>query len=332
MSFTLRWKNENPAGSVVKIYRGTAKLNPASLPAPIATLSNGEESWVDTTVLLNTSYYYLLTVTVGSRTVAGPQKYITVKNRRGIGNVDQSYYSDTDDLALLGNIAFAEQMNFDAMPAGFRALFGLSGTGTFDLQKFSHRGRMLYLLPNGARFIQKKFSWNDIYNAGLMYGVDGFGPEDGRGSLAGVDQNGLFDWQGDTYRVRCIRGLTDVGEPTVMTLPDEINGVDHDLTDYGRCEYNDLVYPNCEFVPKKQTIPNWQNLMVYYFLNAGSSWLGAGWQCMERDPVSNKVVMRGSAPNTTGTGDANKTNLTTIKLVDPDVATGFFVPVIELME
>ncbi|HHS7556199.1 TPA: hypothetical protein ACTPQ1_004489 [Salmonella enterica] len=332
MSFTLRWKNENPAGSVVNIYRGTAKLDPTALPAPLATLSNGEETWTDTTVLLNASYYYLLTVTVGGRTVAGPQKYITVKNRRGIGNVDQSYYSDTDDLAWVGTIAYAEQMIYDALPAGMRALLGISGTTAFDLNKFMHRGRVLYMYPNGGRFVTKKFAWNDIYNAGLMYGVDGFGPDDGRGSLAGVDQGGLFDWQGDTYRVRCLRGLTDVGEPTVMTLPSELDGADHDATAFGRCEYNDMVYPLCEFVPQKQAIPNWSNLPTSTLFGSSSSWVGTGVLCQERDPDTGLVVMRGSAPATTGAADNVKQCLTSIKLVDPVAANGYFIPVFELME
>ncbi|ANZ48728.1 putative virion structural protein [Erwinia phage vB_EamM_ChrisDB] len=329
MAFTLRWKNDNPAGSVVKVYRGTAKLVPTSLPEPLAVLSNGEETFTDTTVVLNTGYYYLLTVTVGSRTVTGPQKYIVIKNRRGIGPIDLKQAGDTDDLAYLGGMDYVEQFTYNALPAGLRALTGFSGDGGLNMFKFLHRGRILYTFPYG-RFHNKLISWNDIYNAGLMYGMDGFGPEGGHPGLPDIDQGGLFDWQGDTYRVRSLRGLTDVGEPTLLTLPDSLHGVDHDTTEYGRCEYNDLLYPFCDWMPDKQPNANWGYVMTYSFFNYATTWTGAGFLCQERDPDSGKVLMRGSAP---ATSPANaKIDLTMIKLIDPAAAAGYFVPVIELME
>ncbi|QVW28669.1 putative virion structural protein [Erwinia phage pEa_SNUABM_8] len=332
MSFTLRWKNDNPAGSVVKVYRGTAKLNPTALPAPLATLSNGEETWTDTTVLLNTGYYYLLTVTVNDRTAAGPQKYIVVKNRRGVGSVDQINMFDTDDLAFLGSMDFTEQWSADDFPAGFRALVGVSGPAQLSFHKFSQNGRMKYMFPNGGRYYNKLFSWNDIYNAGLMYGVDGPGPENGRGNLAPVDQNGLFDFQGDTYRMRCLRGLTLPNESTVMTLPDAWHGVTMTSIGKGRCEYNDLVYPYNEFIPESQPIPNWYQLQNYQMFSSGGVFTGTGYLCQERDPVSGKVVSRGSTPSGNGASLQIKADLEMIKLVDPAVANGVFVPVIELME
>lgn len=332
MSFTLRWKNDNPTGSVVKVYRGTAKLNPTSLPTPLATLSNGEETWTDTTVLLNTGYYYLLTVTVGDRTVAGPQKYIVVKNRRGVGNVDPVNPFDTDDCAFLGPMDFTEQWSVDDFPAGFRALTGLSGTASVAFTKFSHNGRMKYMYPNGGRFLGKLVSWNDIYSAGLMYGVDGPGPEDGHGTLSPVDQNGLFDFQGDTYRMRCLRGVALPEESTVMTLPDAWNGVAYSTLGKGRCEYNDLVYPHCEFIPDLQPVANWNQLQNYQMFASSGIWTGTGFLCQERDPVSGKVIMRGTAPASSGASVQLKADLEMVKLVDPTVANGQFVPVIELME
>ncbi|ANZ50340.1 putative virion structural protein [Erwinia phage vB_EamM_Phobos] len=329
MAFTLRWKNENPAGSVVKIYRGTAALNPASLPAPSATLSNGEESWVDTTVLLNTGYYYLLTVTVGERTVAGPQKFITIKNRRGVGKVDLINWGESDMLANLGDMDFAERFTYNAFPAGFRALTGLSGDAAQSLTKYLHQGRVLYMFSYGARFQAKVFSWDAIYNAGLVYGVDGFGPDDGRGVLSGVDQGGLFDWQGDTYRMRLMRGLSDVGEPTVMNLPASLNNALHGATGLGVCEYNELIYPWCEWMPAQQRIANWGNNGPSSLFSYNATWNGAGYLCQERDPVTNKVVMRGSAP---ATNVSVRDDLERIALVDPSVNSGYFMPVIELME
>ncbi|QVW55327.1 hypothetical protein pEaSNUABM29_00287 [Erwinia phage pEa_SNUABM_29] len=195
--------------------------------------------------------------------------------------------------------------------------------------KFFSGGRVLYVLNTYGRVQSIKNSWNDIYNAGLVYGVDGPGPANGRGSLAAVDQGGLFDWQGDTYRMRLMRGLTFVGESTVMTLPDAINGQMHDATSYGRCEYNDLVYPFCEWVPDKQLVPNWANVSTASIFPASAALANAGFLCQERDPTSGKVVMRGRSLTSAA---STLNDLELISLVDPAVANGYFAPVIELME
>jgi len=330
MAFKLSWKNDNPAGSVIKIYRSTTMMKLDSLPTALATLSNGETSWTDNTVVLNTTYYYLLTVTVNGRTVAGPQKSITIKNRRGIGPSDFINWGDSDDLAYLGGTPYAEQFTYNAFPAGFRALTGFSGDSPINFVKYLHRGRVLYLAATaGGRILGRKVSWDSIYNAGLVYGVDGPGPDGGRGTLAPVDQGGLFDWQGDTYRMRLLTGLSDLGQSPAMTLPDEINNAQHDALPYGRCEYNDLIYPSCEWVPVKQRVPNWVNNPLSSVFNNTATWAGTGFLCQERDPQRNVVVMRGQAPLAS---EGGRDLLQMIKLVDPSVANGHFVPVIELME
>ncbi|EJT5726355.1 hypothetical protein N3M33_004189 [Escherichia coli] len=332
MAFTLRWKNENPAGSIVKIYRGTAKIDPKALPAPIVTLSNNETEWTDETVILNTRYWYLLTVTVNGRTVASPQKSIVIKNRRGVGGVDQINYSDTDDLAFLGQLPFEEQMTYDALPAGFRALTGISGTGTLIMNKFYRHGKVYYMMNNGGRFNSTLYSWNDIYNAGLVYGVDGFGPDNGRGDLVGVDQSGLFEWQGDTYRMRLLRGLTDGDEPTVMTLDESLRNADHDDLEYGRCEYNDFVYPFGDCIPNKQMLPNWTNISPASIYGSGSAYQGKGFLCQERDPESGLVLVRGSAPIDSSIANTSKRNLSQVTLIDSAEKVGLYAFVIELVE
>lgn len=332
MAFTLRWKNENPAGSIVNIYRGTAKIDPKALPDPIATLSNNETEWTDETVILNTRYWYLLTVTVNGRTVASPQKSIVIKNRRGVGGVDQINYSDTDDLAFLGQLPFEEQMTYDALPAGFRALTGISGTSTLIMNKFYRHGKVYYMMYNGGRFNSALYSWDDIYNAGLVYGVDGFGPDNGRGDLAGVDQSGLFEWQGDTYRMRLLRGLTDGDEPTVMTLDESLRNADHDDLEYGRCEYNDFVYPFADCIPNKQMLPNWTNNSPAYIYGSGSAYQGKGFLCQERDPESGLVLVRGYAPLDASLANNTKRNLSQVTLIDSAAKVGLYAFVIELVE
>ncbi|HCJ8477066.1 TPA: hypothetical protein NV700_005132, partial [Escherichia coli] len=82
MAFTIRWTNNNPGASTVKLYRDTKPLVRTALPEPLATFTNGETEYTDRTAILGTTYYYMTTVTVGSRTLFSPQKSILIQNRR----------------------------------------------------------------------------------------------------------------------------------------------------------------------------------------------------------------------------------------------------------
>lgn len=44
MAFTIRWTNNNPGASTVKLYRDTKPLVRTALPEPLATFTNGKLS------------------------------------------------------------------------------------------------------------------------------------------------------------------------------------------------------------------------------------------------------------------------------------------------
>lgn len=325
MAFTLRWTNNNPTGSVVTVYRDTKAIVLTALPAPLATLSNGEQQYTDTTATIGTTYFYLLAVTVNGKTLYGPARTATVFNRRGVGSMTLAV--GNEDIGYIGTPDFAERFTYADLPSGFQALTGLSTAVQIAVGKVMLDGKVFYVFPN-FRVTSNLFTWDQIYNAGLMYGVDGPGPDGGRGNLAPVDQGGLFDFQGDTYRIRCMRGLSDRDASPVMTLPTALNGVNHDTTAYGTCEFNDIVYPWCQWIPKKQRVVNYQQNLLSWMFPAGAANASKGAICQERDSVSNKCIQRG-----TGAGAvAEDASFLPKIFVTDSTTTGLYMPIIELME
>lgn len=66
MSIRLNLTNRNKDYDSLVIYRSTSKIDLANLPAPLVTLVNKEQSYLDTTAPKNTLVYYAFAVKRGS--------------------------------------------------------------------------------------------------------------------------------------------------------------------------------------------------------------------------------------------------------------------------
>lgn len=64
MPVQLTWVEPNFGESSVKVYRDTSTMNPMSLPSPLATLSADANTYLDTTAVDATTYYYRVSSTV----------------------------------------------------------------------------------------------------------------------------------------------------------------------------------------------------------------------------------------------------------------------------
>lgn len=328
MAFTIRWTNNNPGASTVKLYRDTKPLVRAALPEPLATFTNGETEYTDRTAILGTTYYYMTTVTVGSRTLFSPQKSILIQNRRGIGIVAPQYGDDR--FAYYGYVTYGELPSAGDYPPGFVALSGYDPTVKPGLMKFQLDGKILYLFSGLRANGNTLYSRDAIYNAGLLYGVAGPGPEGGHGDLPDVDQSGEFTWLGDRYRMRLLRGLTHDSESPVMALDAQWDGKIHDVSPYtADSEYNRLIYGISTWFPAKKKVMSllkWSNISIF---GSGSVVSGRGVHCQEFDPDRKLGLTRGTA-TTDSTDTVN--NLQHIHHVAGATVGGIWIPVIELIE
>ncbi|ANZ48725.1 putative virion structural protein [Erwinia phage vB_EamM_ChrisDB] len=331
MSFTLRWKNPNVISTVVNIYRDTKDILVTALPAPIATLTNGETEWRDNTALPGGTYWYLATVTANGKTVAtSSQKYV-IEVKRGIGPMNFLYGDDR--LGFLGQVPYEELWSPQQMPAGFLSMFPNLLTDRVAVYKFSRNGKMLYLMSNPSQF-PGFANWSSLYQAGLVYGTDDFGPAGGHGTLPDTKQDAKIIHNGDTYRMRLVRGITSVGTPAAFPFNDAYNAKDHDAVSEltGSCEFNDLFYTLVDPVPNKQRWGNWNALSYTYIgrsdIAANQPYYLGGTLCMEHDTVGDRVLHRGIF----STSSAQPVSvIQRINYVSPS-QQGRYLPVFELVE
>ncbi|QVW28666.1 putative virion structural protein [Erwinia phage pEa_SNUABM_8] len=334
MSFTLRWKNPNVIATVVNIYRDTKDIVVSALPAPIATLTNGETEWKDNTALPGGTYWYLATVTANGKTVAtSSQKYV-IEVKRGIGPMTFLYGDDR--LGFLGAVPYEEQWQPGQMPASFLSMFPTLLTDRVALYKFSRNGKMLYLLSNVSQF-PGFANWASLYQAGLVYGTDDFGPVGGHGTLPDTLQNAKIIHNGDTYRMRLMRGLSGHKDPAAFPFVEAYNQKDHDavaaLT--APCEFNDLIYTMVSEVPVKQRWANWNNLSYTYVgrndITSGIAYYTGGTVCMEHDTAIDRVLHRARFDNT---GATVSPPVSCIQKINYCTAAqqGRYYPVFELVE
>ncbi|ANZ50589.1 putative virion structural protein [Erwinia phage vB_EamM_Stratton] len=329
MAFILRWTNPNAMSTVINIYRDTKDILTSALPAPIATLSNGETEWRDTTALGGKTYYYLMTVTANGKTVAGPSTPYTIAVKRGIG--PNTFIHGDDKLGFMGVVPYEERFDVNQLPAAFLAMFPASFTDRPVLLKFSYYGKILYI-PEFSPAIGFA-SWAALYSAGLIYGRDDNGPAGGWGTLPPTKQDAKVIHKGDTYRMRVPRGLVGQNGEDVFPFNDAYQLKDHDATDLVTYnEFNDLYYAMVMDCPVKQRAINAANFSYSFFgagtVNSANPHYNGGAVCMEHDSVNDRVLHRGKFD---AAGGANLSMMQKINYVTPQ-QTGRYLPLFELVE
>lgn len=120
MKVRLGWTRNTYGESEFRIYRDTSPLDPNNLPVPIATVGAGVTTWDDTSVVDQTTYYYLVAA------VYQGTEYKSVVFEKVVDGVDAAV-NDT----------------FDS--------FDLTGTpDTYDVQVASHGAEIVAAIRDGA--------------------------------------------------------------------------------------------------------------------------------------------------------------------------------------
>ncbi|ANZ48176.1 putative virion structural protein [Erwinia phage vB_EamM_Asesino] len=331
MAFILRWTNPNTQSTVINIYRDTKDILTSALPAPIATLSNGETEWRDTTAQGGKTYYYLMTVTANGKTVAGPSTPYTIAVKRGMG--PNTFIHGDDKLGFMGVVPYEERFDVNQLPATFQAMFPNVFTDRPVLLKFSYYGKILYV-PEFTPAIGFA-SWAALYTNGLIYGRDDNGPEGGWGTLTPTKQDAKVIHKGDVYRMRVPRGMVGQNASEVLAFNNDYQLKDHDATDLGHNEFNDLMYAMVLDFPAKQRAINAHVYSSTYFGAGGvvssSPQLNGGLVCMEHDSGAERVLHRGLFMSAAITTSSQVSVMQRINYVTPQ-QVGRYIPIFELVE
>jgi hypothetical protein len=251
MAIKLVWTNPNIVAVTTKIYRGDTPINTANLAAltPIATLTAGETQYVDSDAQNRQRYYYVFSVSSSNDTVisrnyefwglpnSGPGGQVPL-----IGDYEFGYFGELTTAELFTGTELCSLLNFNT--ATFNSL-----SDSMVWYKIARKGRFLYI---PAIPIRVTLSWSNLYDAGLIYGVNGSGPYN---SGTPRDQMRTVARGAHTFIVRTIRGASD-GSNGLFTMPatqatPPLEGINS--------EWDDVMYPLFSLVPSTQRVFNYAN-------------------------------------------------------------------------
>lgn len=293
MAIKLKWTNPNAFSTTVEIYRGDAPLDRANLGSPVATLNNGETSWIDSTAAYDRVYYYVFVTKRGSDRVVGANNKVETVERKGAG--PNNFLYGNDRLGYYGRLRTTEFFNSSKILGALKSLVGIpTAVVTPNWYKFARNGKTLYVpdLTFGAA------QWDSLYKAGVVYGVDG--PGGAHGSLPNTNQKVVVELNGDEYMVRLPLGVKNSSEDNIdlSVFPfddDNTKLVDMATAPYKtwRCEFNDIFYPIFHPMPDEQYLPNVkQNDPTIPWGYEGNGYKFRGIACQERFPTTDYAIAR----------------------------------------
>jgi hypothetical protein len=231
MAITLNWPNTNAAtATAIRIYVDTVKIPDDTLPVPIATLVGSAVTFSWTPPTDNTVYWFRIAIDRGSDTYLGDNQPYGYFTTTGPG-VQQPLRGSWGDVAYFGRVPIAEMLT----PAALRTALGVGGgpndSAITHYYKFYIGGKFIFV-PCAA--LSWAVTWDQIYNLGLMYGVDAFGQEKmavAPTNLPGVNQKKIITIGAANFLARTFKGSV-LPTTTLVNIgvTSNLEGSEYDLT------------------------------------------------------------------------------------------------------
>lgn len=225
MSIKVSWALKSVPDTLT-LYWANSAFTPDSLPANVVNLTPTDTSYIDTTVPTNTTRYYMVKATkVGENDLFSQCMVYGNFPKTGVGS--SKVLRGNWDVGLMDVLTPAQVFTIAGLKTalGLATSFGgtVSESTLTNWYKFVYKGKIL-LIPNAPCTTANYIRWSDLYNAGLIYGVDDSGspPFDlVAGGLspavnAPVNQKRVVTIGSDSYLVRTPRMST---APTNTELP-----------------------------------------------------------------------------------------------------------------
>ena len=243
MYIDLQWTNLNSKAVKLEIFRGDAPLDRANLGTPIATLTEGETTYRDSTdVTIGKDYYYVFVTSNASDRVVSQNYRIQAIGRRGPG--EQTLAQGTNALGYFGPVPSADFISINELVTRTNLRSQATAIGIAQpmpvWHKFVRKGKILFI---PERPVAYNVAWQHLYNLGMVYGREDSGSNPLMSTK--VVQNAKVTIGADTYRVRLLKGATDQDYTAWSNGLVEIYP-----------EFDDLVYPLLHTVPDNQRLDN----------------------------------------------------------------------------
>lgn len=246
MFIDLSWTDLNSVATKLEIYRGDTPLDRANLPAtPIVTLTGGETSYRDATnVLVGKTYYYVFVNSTATDRIVSQVYAVRAVTRRGPG--PQTLKQGDNTLGYFGSLQsgeFISGSDFIDLSGVRPFTTGITVINPFPLWHKFVRNNKIIIVPEGP--VAYSVSWMQLYNAGMVFGSDDNGVlPTGSGVTTPVKQGAKITIGKDTFRIRLMRGMSDVPYTDFLTVLGSPT------------EWSDFVYPMTHAVPADQRLEN----------------------------------------------------------------------------
>lgn len=218
MQLKLKWRNPNTLATTVSLYRNDTAVPAAELGAPIVTLNGTVTEWLDNNVILGKTYFYTWkTENAGNSVFTKP---LEVKAEYSLGpGPSELLYGDMS-LGYFGTVPYTELFTAQEILTMTKVNSGVYSNGLVYWDKFARNGKVLYT-PTAP--ISVSCTWQAIYRAGCVFGVDGPGPwRTPNWNAEAVNQLTKISKLGNDFIIRLPTGLDDRNNPerTAKTIND----------------------------------------------------------------------------------------------------------------
>lgn len=204
MEIVLNWTNPNTGEDGTRIYRSTSPMDPENLPVPHAEVGPGVATYTDTDVVRYQDYYYRFGAYKGTDEALSGERKIAAMPYTGPGPQElikgdmwAGYFG-----WVRGGVDFLRRSELVSQ-TGFTQGNGIDQNEYMRWWKFAWRNKILYI-PFGP--VSGNISWSQLYEAGLVYGVDGNGDNP---TATPTNQLTQVSYKQDSFVCRLMKGHPD---------------------------------------------------------------------------------------------------------------------------
>jgi hypothetical protein len=246
MFIKLKWVNLNSQPVTTRIYRNDTPVTNDLLGTPLVELINGEVEWVDNNVVRNATYYYTFETIGANETVYSKPLEVQAVPRSGPG--PQELQFGDMSYGYFGQVPSSMLFSGPELKAAVGLTVGTEIVASPMWDKWARNGKICYF-PRRALFYRVR--WSELYNLGLVYGVDGPGPQN---LGTPVNQLKIVEKGLDRFIVRLPTGIDDRNNPDRLIPADASNTTIQAYREYS--EVADFLYPLAIFAPRAQRAIN----------------------------------------------------------------------------
>lgn len=168
MSIRINWVKPNTPFDNVRLYRTDKPVDYSNIPVtPLVTLTT-ETTYLDTTAIAETYYYYTVATVYKGEVVLSPSTLAYQLINSGPG--PQTLQCGDFKLGYFGYVSMVELFSAAELVA---LVPGANNANGFTWCKFIVEGKILFV-PNAY---VGTVTWANVYSAGMVYGVPGPGPK-----------------------------------------------------------------------------------------------------------------------------------------------------------